>query len=80
MFDGEASERTKDQRAAVLELVSAVMEPDQGHDVLSWRLAGKQAQYVLLTRGTFNENPDDAAWAMSQAERFAAECTGFLLS
>lgn len=80
MFDGDASERTKEQRTTVLELMSAIMDPQMGRQVLSWRLSGKQAQYVLLTRGTFNEDAEDATWAMSQASYFEKECTGLLLS
>lgn len=80
MFDGEASERTALQRAAVLDLVDAIMEPDMGRDVLHWRLSAKQAQFVLLTRGTFNEDAQDAAWAMAEAKRYERACTGLLLS
>lgn len=80
MFDGNASEQTKVQRATVLELISAIMEPQMGRQVLNWRLSGKQAQSVLLTRGTFNDDAEDAHWAMTQASRFEQECTGLLLS
>ncbi len=80
MFDGDASERTKVQRATVLELISAIMDPQMGRQVLSWRLSGKQAQNQLLTRGTFNDDAQDATWAMAQALRFEQECTGLLLS
>lgn len=80
MFDGAASEVTQTQRGYVLDLLDAVMEPDQGRDVLQWRLAAKQAQSVLLTRATFNDDPTDAAWARVQADRYAQACTALLLS
>lgn len=80
MFDGDASERTKQQRETVLELVSAIMEPDMGRQVLQWRLNGKRAQSVLLTRATFNEDAGDAAWAREQAKQYERSCTGLLLS
>ncbi len=80
MFDGAASEQTKAQRAAVIDLVHAIMPPERGRDVLHWRISAKQAQSALLTRATFNENADDATWARRQADRFARECTGLLLS
>lgn len=79
LFDGAASEKTKSQRAAVLALINAVIEPEQGRDVLHWRLMAKQAQSVLLTRATFNDDPEDAAWAAAQAGRLTQDCTGFLL-
>ncbi|MCK0094000.1 hypothetical protein MWU60_00335 [Yoonia sp. F2084L] len=80
MFDGDASEQTKAQRATVLELISAIMEPDMGRQVLHWRLTGKQAHNVLLTRATFNQDASDAIWAREQATLYERECTGLLLS
>ncbi|MEL7181640.1 MAG: hypothetical protein AAFN63_17750 [Pseudomonadota bacterium] len=80
MFDGEASEQTKLQRAAVIDLVEAIMPPDRGRDVLHWRISAKLAQSALLTRATFNDNSDDAAWARQQAAQFERACTGLLLS
>jgi len=80
MFDGSASEVTEIRRAQVLDLLAAVMEPDQGRTVLHWRLAAKQAQSVLLTRATFNDDPSDAAWAQQQAIQYERACTSFLLS
>ena len=80
MFDGDASERTERQRETVLDLIKAIMEPELGRQVLSWRLTGKRAQYVLLTRATFNDDASDAAWALQQATLYERECTGLLLS
>lgn len=80
MFDGPASERTKLQRAAVIDLIDAVMPADRGREVLHWRISAKLAQSALLTRATFNDDRQDAAWAREQADRFARECTGLLLS
>lgn len=80
MFDGAASEHTKNQRAAVIDLVEAIMPPERGRDVLQWRISAKLAQSALLTRATFNENESDAAWAYQQAARLERECTGLLLS
>ena len=80
MFDGDASEQTKRHRATVLELISAIMEPDMGRQVLQWRLSGKRAQSVLLTRATFNEDSHDATWAREQAALYERGCTGLLLS
>ena len=76
MFDGPASERTKLQRAVVLDLIAAVIEPEQGRDVLHWRISAKQAQSALLTRATFNDEVDDAAWAQTQAARLTQDLQG----
>ena len=80
MFDGAASEKTQADRATVLDLIAAVMEPDQGREVLQWRLEAKQAQSVLLTRATFNDDENDAAWAREQALQYQQACSGMLLS
>lgn len=80
MFDGPASEQTKTQRAAVIDLVEAIMPPDRGREVLQWRISAKMAQSALLTRAVFNDDPNDAAWASAQAARFERACTGLLLS
>jgi len=80
MFDGAGSERTKSQRETVLQLLDAVMPPDDGREVLHWRLSAKLAHSALLTRATFNDNLADASWAHQQATRLTHECTGILLS
>ena len=80
LFDGPASEQTKQQRAAIIGLIAAIMPPDRGPEVLQWRIAAKVAQSALLTRAIFNADAHDAAWAQQQATRFTRECTGLLLS
>lgn len=79
MFDGASADRTMAQRATVLQLVTAVMGPDQGRDVLRWRIDAKFAHQALLNRATFNRDRRDAAWAADTATRLAAECTDMLL-
>ncbi len=80
LLSDPASYQTEAHRAAMLSLVDAIMAPDQGRDVLNWRVDAKQAHAVLLTRATFNDDADDAAWALSRAEAELAACTGLLLS
>lgn len=80
MFDGEASELTKQQRAGVLEILEAMIPQGRGSEVLAWRIEAKQAQAVLLTRGIFNENQRDAKMAQRLALRQISECRSVLLS
>ncbi|EBA12819.1 hypothetical protein RCCS2_16019 [Roseobacter sp. CCS2] len=80
IFDGPASEHTKIQRAAVIDLVEAIMPTDRGREVLHWRISAKLAQSALLTRATFNDDERDAAWAHERAQRLRQDCTGLLLS
>lgn len=80
LISDPASDRTQIQRAAMISLIEAIMPADAGRDVLAWRIDAKQAHAVLLTRATFNDDPDDAAWAARRAESQIAACTGLLLS
>lgn len=80
MFDGAASEQTKQQRAGVLEILEAMIPQGRGPEVLTWRIEAKQAQAALLTRGIFNENQKDAQMAQRLALRQISECRAVLLS
>ncbi len=80
MFDGPASEQTALQRAAMIDLIDAVMDPNDGRTVLHWRISAKLAQSALLTRATFNNDATDAAWAARTAARLTNECTALILS
>lgn len=80
MFDGPGSETTKAQRAAMIGLLDAVMPPGAGREVLARRIDAKMAQAALLTRATFNPDPEDAGRALRLARVRVAECTGLLLS
>lgn len=80
LLSDPASDRTEAQRAAMLSLIDAIMTPEQGRDVLNWRIDAKQAHAVLLTRATFNDDAADARWAERRAVAELAACTGLLLS
>lgn len=80
LLSDPASDRTQAQRAAMLSLIEAIMAPNQAPDVLTWRIDAKQAHAILLDRATFNDDAEDAAWALSRAEQQVATCTGLLLS
>ena len=80
LFGDDAAEITEMRRAAVLDLLAAVMEPGQEMHVLATRIAAKQAHSALLTRATFNDDDTDAAWAASMANEHQAACLSFLLS
>jgi hypothetical protein len=79
MFDGPASEITESHRETLISLMSAVMPAGTGRKVLAWRIEAKLAHSTLLTRATFNENPDDARWAELTAVRHTSECSSILL-
>lgn len=80
MFDGLASEITKQRRAMVLDMIAAIIPPDRGREILSWRIDAKMAHSALLTRAKFNSDADDAAWALQMSDRLTGECAALLLS
>lgn len=69
---------TEIRRQTMISLLEAVINAGQGREVLNWRIDAKQAQSVLLTRATFNDDPADAHWAHTRAETELAACTGLL--
>ena len=80
MFDGPASDHTRQQRGVVLDLIAAIMPPQKSNEVLHWQITAKAAQSALLARSRFNTDPDDAAWAAELAAHYTADCTSMLLS
>ena len=80
LLQDPASTQTERRRSAMINLLEATMNPDNGSTVLSWRIDAKLAQSQLLTRATFNADPEDALWARSRAEAEIAACNGLLLS
>lgn len=78
-YDTAAVDETTAQRTEMIGLVSAVMPPDAGRDVLLLRVDAKHAQAGLLKRASINRDPDDAAWAQSRAEALLTECISILL-
>ena len=79
LFDNADADVTEAQRARVLELLEAAMEPGEERAVLALRISVKQAHSVLLSRATFNDDPADAAWAAEQAAHHESACRAFLL-
>ncbi|MFQ1699791.1 hypothetical protein ACJ5NV_04265 [Loktanella agnita] len=78
MFDGAGSEQTAIHRRAMIGLIDAIILPDEGPQVLHWRLSAKHAHATLLRRASFNRDPADAAWAAQMAAQFTSGCLGLL--
>ncbi|MDF1873923.1 hypothetical protein [Vannielia sp.] len=73
------ADRTKARRDAMISLLEAVMPKNRGREVLARRIEAKYAQSVLLTRATFGQNAEDAAWAQRRAEAEIAQCAALLI-
>ncbi|MCF2904333.1 hypothetical protein L0666_04990 [Octadecabacter sp. CECT 8868] len=76
LLSDENAEQTEDQRAAMIDLLFATMEPDEGRQVLAWRIEAKSAHAGLLTRATFRED----TWAAQRAVQMVRACTAIMMS
>ena len=74
-----ASDRTQAQRRAMIALLEATTPTDHLQPTLARRIEAKEAQARLLTRATFNDDADDAGWALRRSEAEIAACVGLLL-
>ena len=73
------SETTQKWRASMISVLEALMPTGSGKQVLAWRIDAKMAHASLLTRATFNDDPEDADWAGRQAEMIIAGCNSLIL-
>ncbi|WP_106606631.1 hypothetical protein [Shimia abyssi] len=80
MFDGDAADAFAAERAAVLDILEAMMSDDQGRDVLNWRVEAKMAQAALLTRATFTNDARAARHSAKLALYNVESCRAMLLS
>ena len=80
LLSDPTANRTEADRAAMIALLQATTPPDERRLTLARRIEAKRAHSALLTRAFFNEDPQDAQWAIARAERIIASCTGMLLS
>ena len=73
------ADRTEAHRAAMIDLLDAVLPEGAGRDALKHRSAARQAHAALLTRATFNQNPRDAAWAQRRVEMEISQCQALVV-
>lgn len=78
--DPPASDRTRQQRERMIELLDAVTRPGQDRRLLGWRVEAKVAQAQLLAQARDPAHPVRARQARRIAERDVAACTSLLLS
>jgi len=70
------TDQTEDHREAMLDLLYATMGPDDGQQVLAWRIEAKVAHAGLLTRAIFKEDN----WAAQRAFQMVQACTSIMMS
>jgi len=72
----EDSDQTESHRNAMSDLLFATMGPDDGRQVLTWRIEAKIAHASLLTRAAFR----DDEWAKQRAIELVRDCTSIMVS
>ena len=77
---GNADPAVTAERAMMIDLLDAVTPVQDRRDALAHRIDVKAAHWALLTRATFNDDPDDAEWAMTRAEAQIAACRSLVIS
>jgi len=77
LVDGPASEATKARRAALLEVVEAMMPPGSESQVMAWRVEAKAAHATLLGQSRHG-SAAAMARAARRAERLETACTAYL--
>ena len=84
MFDGPASEQTRDVLRVFEALLEAVL-PDAieygmpGRQVWSWRVNAKHAQSILLNRATFGQDHRMLDRSSRAAEQYISDCESLVL-
>ncbi len=58
----------------LVEMIDAIIEPDQAQEVLSWRIGARVAQARLLQRAEYPSNEADGIWATDQSEFYIEQC------
>ena len=76
LFSDSNAEQTENHRAAMIDLLFAAMGPDDGRQVLTWRVQAKAAHAGLLTRATFSND----TWAETRAIHMVQACTSIMMS
>ena len=79
LISDPTADRTEAHRAAMIDLLDAVLPEGAGRDALMHRSAARQAHAALLTRATFNQNPRDAAWAQRRVEMEISQCQALVV-
>lgn len=72
------SETPKQLRSYFVEMIDAVVTPEDGPDVLARRIESKMAHIALLSRARFSKNPTEIRIAAQTAERDVAFCRSML--
>lgn len=77
LVDGPASDATKARRAALLEVVEAMMPPGSETQVMAWRVEAKAAHAALLGQSRQGD-PATMARAARRAQALETACTAYL--
>ena len=79
LISDPTADHTKQQRAQMITLLEAVMDPAAATQALNLRIAAKQAHAQLLSQSVFSQNDHRKTYAQRRAESLVAHCVSFLL-
>lgn len=79
LMDTASADRSQARRNMFADLLDAARAPDQGRQVLAWRIEAKVAQAALLTTATFGTHPDQKRAAAERAKAQIDMCDRLLL-
>ncbi|MEO9896087.1 MAG: hypothetical protein ABJD13_06065 [Paracoccaceae bacterium] len=78
LMGNQDSETPKRLRSHFVDMIDAVLMPDDGPNVLARRIEAKVAHTALLSRAQFSQNPTEMRVAAQTAERDVAFCRAML--
>ena len=79
LMSDPAADQTEAERRAMLGLIEAILPADEARHAMHLRLIAKAAHARLLQRATFNDDPEDATWALTRAEAEIGQCRALML-
>jgi hypothetical protein len=79
LLSDAGSDRTEEERAAMISLLEAVVRPEDRRNALALRIEAKQAHTALLTRAHFNDDKAQATWAANRAAVEIGRCRSLIL-
>lgn len=80
LFSDPDADRTEAERDAMVSLMEAIMTEAEMRQAMHVRLMSKAAHAGLLRRATFNDDIQDATWALGRAEAEIGQCRALMLN
>ncbi|MGI3184837.1 hypothetical protein [Nioella aestuarii] len=80
LFSDPGADQTEAERDAMVSLMDAILTETDTRQAMHVRLMSKAAHTQLLRRAVFNEDTEDATWALMRAEAEIGQCRALMLN